>query len=192
MGHFVGVYSDELPTLRSVIGSRSTDHFATVLQKCGGKFDHEPTIHDRISASLKNLIAGTYPSGEVEDGHYYVYGFERLCSAFARKWTVEEIYVDDEQFPDISSFVWGGVVDAADFPLLSSDPFHLPKGQYGPVCYHRPLKIVKQEIQILSNLDYEQIEETSDTDYRQEVAAILNVLKFAEQTEQGVFVTFVE
>jgi hypothetical protein len=192
MGHYVGVYTDELPTLRSVIGSKSSDHFATVLAASGGQFDHQPEVHDRIATALKGLIAGTFPSGEVQDGHFYVYAFENLCRAFAKKWTIQEIYVDEDQFFEIFNFVWGSVQDDDDFPLLSSDPLHLPKCHVGPVCFHRPLKIVRQEIEILSNLDYDSITETSGTDYRREIAAILEVLRFAARTQQGVFVTFME
>jgi hypothetical protein len=54
------------------------------------------------------------------------------------------------------------------------------------------LQIVKQEIPILSNLDFDEIAEASGTDYREEAAAILEVLLAAEQGGQGVFVTFLE
>jgi len=195
MGHFVGVYTDELPTLRSVIGSKSPDHFAAALRASGGKFDYDPTTHERISTAIKDLIAGSYPHGDLKDWHYYTYAFEKLCRAFARKWTVEEIYVDEEQCPDLFSFVWGGDSDPADLPLLRSDPFSLPPTQYGPSCFHRPLKIVKQEIGILSNLlnlDYDDLAGTACKDYPEEVAAILEVLEAAERAEQGLFVTFME
>src|SRR5262249_29805492 len=131
MGHFVGVYTDELPKLRSIIGSKSAEHFASVLKACGGKFHHEPAKHDRMAAALKDIIAGSYPHGEHEEGAYYIYAFADLCRAVARKWTVEEIYVDEEQLPDIWCFVWGSVDDEADFHLLSDDTFQLPKAEYG-------------------------------------------------------------
>ena len=193
MGHFVGVYTAELPTLRSVVGSRSADHFASVLQACGGKFDHQPQVHARIAAALKGILAGVYPSGKHEEGGYYVYAFERLCRAFACKWTVQEIYVDEERFPAMCSFVWGAVKNEEDLPLLDDDnPFSLPTADFGPVCWHRPLKLVQREIERLSSLDDEEGAALGGTEYREEVAAILEVLRVAEQTNQGVFVTFQE
>ena len=192
MGHFVGVYTDELPTLQSIIGSKSPEQFASVLKACGGKFYHEPATHDRIAAALKDIIAGSYPHGEHEEGAYYIYAFADLCRAVARKWTVQEIYVDEEEFPDIWCFVWGSVDDEADFHLLPDDTFQLPKAQVGPMMWHRDLKLVKQEIKRLSNLDFEEIAGLNDTDYREEVAAILEVLRAAEQSGQGVWITFQE
>src|SRR5262249_26012285 len=92
MGHFVGVYTDELARLKSIIGSGSAEHFSFVLQACGGKFYHVPETHDRIARALKEIIAGACPSGVHEDAAWYLYAFQRLCDAVARKWTVQEIY----------------------------------------------------------------------------------------------------
>jgi hypothetical protein len=193
MGHFVGVYTAELPKLKSVIGSRSAEHFAAILQVCGGQFNSHPPTHQRIAAALQKILAGSYPSGELAEGHDYVYAFEPLCRAFARQWTVQEIYVAEDLFPEIFEFVWGSVDDEDDFPLLEEDnPFGLPRGEYGPVCFYRPLKLVQQEIRRLSDLDYEGIAILNDTDYQEEIEAILEVLRAAEQTGQGVFVFWFE
>jgi hypothetical protein len=193
MGHFVGVYTAELSKLESVIGSRSVEHVSSILEAWGGRFNHHPLAHQRILAALENILAGSYPSGEVEGGHDYVYAFQTLCRTFARKWTVQEIYVAEDSFPDIFAFVWGAVENEDDFPLLLEDnPFELPRGEFGPVCFYRGLQLVKQEIQRLSSLDYDNIAALNDTDYREEIAAILEVLRAAEQTGQGVFVFWFE
>ena len=193
MGHFVGVYTAELPKLRSVIGARSAEHFSSILEAWGGQFNSHPPTHQGIVAALEDILAGAYLSGELEEGHYYIYAFETLCRTFARKWTVEEIYVDEELFPEIFAFVWGSVENEEDFPLLLEDnPFGLPEGKFGPVCFHRGLKLVKQEIKRLRDLDYDAIAALNATDYRDEIAAILEVLRAAEQTDQGVFVFWFE
>jgi hypothetical protein len=192
MGHWVGVYTDDIPVLKSIIGSNSAEHFAAILKAAGGTFSTDPSGHDRISAALKDIIAGSYPSGEHEEGHNYIYAFERLCRTYAQKWTVEEIYVDEEMFPEMFYFVWGSVDDPADVPLLNDNPFNLPQAKYGPVCWHRDFKIVQQQIAVLRNLDYSAIAEKNDTDYRGEIGAILEVLEVAERRNEGVFITFVE
>jgi hypothetical protein len=192
MGHWVGVYTDDTPVLKSIIGSNSAEHFAAILKAAGGKFSTDPSDHDHISAALKDMIAGSYPSGEHEEGHYYIYAFEHLCRTYARKWTVQEIYVNEEMFPEMFYFVWGSVDDPADLPLLNDNPFNLPESQCGPVCYHLHPKIVRQRIAVFRNLDYSAIAEKNDTDYREEIGAILEVLEVAERSNQGVFVTFVE
>jgi hypothetical protein len=191
-GPLGGGYTDDIPVLESIIGSNSAEHFAAILKAAGGKFSTSPSDHDRISAALKDIIAGSYPSGEFEEGYYYLYAFERLCQTYAQKWTVQEIYVNEEMFPEIFDFVWGAVDDPADLPLLNDNSFNLPKSQYGPVCWHRHLKIVQQQIAALGNLDYSAIVEKNDTDYREEIAAILNVLEVAKRNNQGVFVNFAE
>jgi hypothetical protein len=193
VGHFVGVYAAELPKLRSVIGSGSAEHLSSILEAWGGQFNPHPPTHQRIAAALADILAGSYPSGEVEEGHYYVYAFEALCRAFARKWTVEEVYVDEELSPAISAFVWGSVANEDDYPLLLEDnPFGLPRGEFGPVCFYRALKLVKQEIERLGGLDSDEAVAPHAADYRKEIAAILEVLRAAERTDQGVFVFWFE
>lgn len=193
MGHFVGVYTDELPKLESIIGSGSAEHFASVLQKCGGKFNLDPATHNRIAAALKNIIADSYPSGTDELDNCYGYAFEFLCRTVARKWTVQEIYVADDLFPEIFGFVWGAVDNDEDVHLLdNANPFGIPEGEYGCVFWHRVLEYVKMSIRRLGDLDYDQIAKRNGTDYREEISEILKVLTEAEQTGQGVFVTWNE
>src|SRR5262249_19120039 len=136
---------------------------------------------------------GNHGSPKAELEWYYVSAFENLCRTFARKWTVQEIYVDEEMFPQIWCFVWGSVDKEEDFHLLEdNDPFGIPEGEYGTVFWYRPPELVKQEIKRLSNLDYDQIANNNNTDYREEIAAILEVLSAAKETGQGVFVTWAE
>jgi hypothetical protein len=176
-----------------VIGSRSAEHSSAILDAWGGQFNPDPPTHQRIAAALEDILAGSYPSGELEEGHYYIYAFEALCRTFAGKWTVEEIYVDEELFPDIFAFVWGSVEDEEDWPLLEQDnPFGLPRGVCGPVCFYRGLKLVKQEIERLGSVDHDALALVNDTDYRKEIAAILEVLQAAEEADQGVFVFWFE
>jgi hypothetical protein len=193
MGHFVGVYTAELAKLESVVGSKSPAHFASVLKACGGSFNTDPQTDHRIAEAVKEIVAGTHGSPRSELEWYYGSALECLCRTFARKWTVEEIYVDEGTFPEIWCFVWGSVEAEEDFHVLEADnPFGIPNGDYGTVFWYRPPKLVEQEIKRLSDLDYDQIAENNDTDYREEVAAILDVLAAAQESGQGVFVTFAE
>ena len=106
---------------------------------------------------------------------------------------MQEIYVDEEDFPEMFAFVWGAVGNEEDFAeLLEDNPFGLPTGQFGPVRFYRGFKLVNQEIARLGSLDYDSITLLSNADYSEEVAAILEVLQVAKQTDQGVFIFWFE
>jgi hypothetical protein len=191
MGHFVGVFTDDLPKLESIIGSDSAEHFASVLQTCGGKFDLDPKTHQHIAAALQNIIANSYPSAADDLENYYGNAFHFLCTTFAHKWTVQEIYVSDESFPEIFGLVWGSDLPGHEDPF--GDPsVDIPYGDGGVVFHHRSYDFVKVVIEELSNLDYDRIAELNGTDYREEIAEILKVLTAAEQAGQGIYITWAE
>jgi hypothetical protein len=183
MAHWVGVYTDELPRLKSIIGSRASRHFKEALELCGGQFSSHRPDHNRIATHIEGLIRGAIPSGEPPDGAWFIRAFEALCRAHAHKAAVVEVAVDDEQFPEMWELVWGA----------NEAPFGLPIAAEGsPACGHWGPQDVPGLVQTFRDLGNNEAPQGGRPDYRDEIAQLLEVLEAAGTSGQGVFVFFNE
>ena len=182
MAHWVGVYTDEFPRLKSIIGSRASRHFKEALELCGGQFSSHRPDHDRIAAHIETLIRGTIPSGSTPT----VPGSSAPSSAVpahAHKAAVVEVHVDDEQFPEMWEFVW----------VRNEAPFGLPIAAEGPpACGHWGPHDIPSLVQTFRDLGNREGPQGDRPDYLAEIAQILEVLETAEASGQGVFVFFNE
>lgn len=181
MGNWISVYCDEPDALRAIVGSKSEAKFAAVLAE--GKVvlgSHE----EDIAAALRHIVDGDFSPAEQPGGGYFVYAFEKVCHACATHKTTVEIYVDDDMFPEMWSFVW----DAAEAPQ------GLPVSEYGsPAVGYWDAGSVPIKINVLKQLDYKTVAERNrGHSYKSEIAEILEVLEAARERGRGVYVFFNE
>jgi hypothetical protein len=180
MGNFVSVMTDE-PALRSIVKSRDQAKLKEVLAAC-------PQIQsdrqrDAKLTCLQRLIDGDFTAEEQDDGALFVYVFFDICQAYAQQKTTREIYVDEDMFPEIWTFVWGG----------GDTPFGLPFSPHGsPAVGYWDRTDLKKHIRIFEELDHTARSKTAGKNYADEINDLLDVLKIADEEGKSVYVFFSE
>src|SRR5215813_9819422 len=146
MGNWVGVYCDEPDVLKATIGSKSDAKLAAVLAA-------NPGLGQEHKAALRRIVDGDFTGGEQPGGGSFVYAFEAICRACAIHKTTVEIYVSDETFPEIWTFVW----DAAEAPQ------RLPQSEHGsPAVGYWDVGSVGNAIDMLSRLAHDVVAERNN------------------------------
>ena len=174
MGNFVSVMVDE-PALDRIVGSRDRSQLPAVRAACSGL----ETERAKKLALAERLIDGEFTAEEQPDAPLFVYLFQDVCRAVARHKTTEEIYVDEDQFPEMWEFVW----DAGE------TRFGLPLSPHGsPAVGYWDGPGVKRFIATFAGLDQADLEERAGKAYTEEMARLLEVLEAAEREARGVFV----
>jgi hypothetical protein len=174
LGNWISVYSED-PQQLAAVGSKSEAVEKQVLEK-------NPALSEpREQRCLARLIEGDFVGGEQPDGHLFVRAFRAVCIAYSAHTATVEIYVDEDQFPEIWAFVW----DAAEVPC------GLPVSEFGsPAIAYWDRESVQRHIANFSKLDYAAIaKRNSGTSYQQEISELLAVLCAAGR---GVYVFFEE
>jgi hypothetical protein len=178
MGNFVSVVADD-PIFDRIVKSRDRSQATTLHAACSG----DEATKARKIALIERLIDGDFGAEEQPDGHLFVYLFQDLCLALAQSKATEEIYVDEDRFPEIWDFVW----DA------SETRFGLPLSPYGgPAAGYWDRAGVKRFIATFDGLDHAALTESAGNSYAEEIRRLLAVLKAAERQDRGVFVFFNE
>jgi hypothetical protein len=129
------------------------------------------------------LIDGDFAPGESEDGAAFVHAFEAVCRAFATSGTVAEIYLDEETFPEMWGFAW----DSEEVE------FGLPESEYGtPAARYWDREGARKYIAAFEGLDFAELRKRTDSDYEEEVAGVVEVLKAADAAGGGVYLIVTE
>jgi hypothetical protein len=175
LGNFISVYSEE-PQQLAAVASKSD----AVLAEIQAKNQNASTEPEERSA-LARLIAGDFASGEQPDGHHFVRAFRAACNAYASSPATVEIYLDEDQFPEMWEFVWG----AAEVPC------GLPASEFGsPAAGYWDTEGVKRYLGIFANLDFETVAARNNgTSYKEEIAELREVLN---KSRRGVYVFYEE
>jgi len=184
MGNFVSVMTDE-PALRLIVRSHEQAKVAEVLAKCPRlRGDVVPGRNlDAVLGCLPRLIDGDFTSDEQADGNFFIDLFYEICGAYAQHRTTQEIWFDDETFPEMWAFVW----DAR------GTPFGLPLSPYGsPAVGYWDDAGVKRFIRTFGELDHAARWKTAGKNYAEEVGALLDVLRIADKERKGVYVFYFE
>ena len=180
MGNFVSVMTDE-PALRRIVKSHDQAKFDEVLAIC----PQLATDRHRNAklGCLRRLIDGDFTAEEQADGHHFIYLFFDICQACGQHKTTQEIYVDQDMFPEIWDFVWSA----------GDTPFGLPLSAYGaPAVGFWDDAGVKKWTKTFAELDHAARSATAGKNYADEIGALLDVLKLADQEGKGVYVFFSE
>jgi len=179
MGHWVSVYSDAPERLGAVVASGSAARLEEVLVRNPGWRSDQ----NRLSF-LRRLIDGDFGPGEHPDGGRFVDAFQAICRACASKQATVEIYVDEDLFPEMWDFVWGG----ADAPQ------GLPMSEQGsPAVGFWDAALVREQIGVMEGLDRAALAARNRGHrYDSEIAALLAVLRAADADGRGVYVFFNE
>ena len=174
MGEWVSVYADE-PRLAVVPRSSDKAALAEILAA-------NPDIGDEKEKTyLEGLIDGRFESVESEEVGYLLYAFQKVCETYSPPKATVEIYVEEEQFPEIFKFIY-----QADDP-----PVSLPTSSYGnPAVVFWPHDEVKRLITVFDSLDFPKIEAMSEHPggYKDEIRELTAVLAFSNASGRGVYV----
>ncbi|HLJ47380.1 MAG TPA: hypothetical protein VKU01_15290 [Bryobacteraceae bacterium] len=175
MGNWVSVYREE-PADARAIGSKSEAVLRHVLQA-------NPDLTAGAQQCLQRLIEGEVPSDEQFDGADFVRSFRAICHAYAEHETTVEIYVDEEQFPEIWELVWEAEI-----------PYGLPLSEAGsPAIGYWNAAAVTRFDDLFVAVDLAALAERNKGQrYEQEIAAVREVLSAARAAGCGVYVFFEE
>lgn len=184
MGNFVHVYADHLDSIQKMIGSKDAAARERVVAANERRLNLNPGSKDEVLRALDQLFASDYPTeDEHPDASNLIHAFHLICSAVAEASAETEIYVDEEQSPEIWNFVWSG----------HSTPFHLPLSEWGsPAVSHWRAEDIEDKLETFGKLDFEALAVRAGTDYRAEITDICNCLSFARAKGMGIFVFFFE
>jgi hypothetical protein len=174
LGNSISVYS-EAPRQLAAVASKSDAVLAEILEK------QDASIQPEVRSALARLIAGDFAAGEQADGHHFVRAFRAACKAYASSQATVEIYMDEEQFPEMWEFVWG----AAEVPC------GLPSSEFGsPAAGYWDAEGVKRYLDIFTGLDFEEVAARNNgASYKDEIAELREVLN---KSRNGVFVFYEE
>ena len=176
MGNWVSVYCED-PAISLAVGSKSEAVLQHVLEA-------NSDLSDGAQECLQRLIEGDVPSDEQTDGVDFVRSYRAICHAYAGKETTVEIYVDEEQFPEMWEFVW-----AAGQP-----PQRLPLSEFGsPAIGYWDKAAVARLEDLFADLDFAALaKRTKGRRYEKEIAEVREVLRAARAANCGAYVFFEE
>jgi len=171
LGNFISVYTDE-PRISAA--PRSSDP-AAIAQILAAHPD------DDMASSLTQLVNGRFECEESDEAGRVLYAFQKVLETFSPSKTTVEIYLDEDQFPEMWRFAFEA----------NNPPVALPTSSYGnPSVAYWPHGDVKTFLSTFRSLDFARLEKATRHPgaYRDEVREILEVLQFADLHASGVYV----
>jgi hypothetical protein len=133
--------------------------------------------NDDTAAALEKLLNGDYPKKvECEEAAEIITAFKLLCEHFASQKVVAEVWIGEEETPELWSLI------TAD----NDDPFELPSSEYG-----WPMALYYSNHQLPAVFDILSAMPENDQFYdKPEISDICSVLKTALGTGSDVFVFY--